>query len=551
MNLVKSTIAITIVFLFISLSFSLFSFSQTTIGDANANFNDKNYDVALKQYLRLIRKDKNNEMMKYRIGICYLNTDKDKAEAVKYLEKFASPDYVGKRKYLDISVYYDLAKAYLHAHEFDKALRKAEEFKKLARQDEKTDPSLIAEVERFKEVCNNARELIKSPLDVTFNCIGKNVNTARSEYNPFVAEDESFLIYTSNKRYISDFQELVNSAYISKPSWGGNWGRGKSLGTKVNTDEDEIVVGVADEGNTVLLQLKRFDAWNDIYYTNKKGRSYRELQDFGKNVNSKEDEGGACLTPSGDTLFFASNRPLGYGGFDIYYSVKLPNGEWGIPQNAGPGINTPYDDNFPNLVDDGKTLYFASKGYNSMGGYDIFITNKSDDGKWSAPKNIGYPLNDTYDNTIITYTKNKRYAFISSVRKEGIGDRDIYKVIFNEVEKPNIVFRGYIAVGDSATAKELSQVDPEITITVYNITDINDEDFEDAEYTGKPLEDVFGEYSYIRSSGNYIISLPPGKYVLRVEGDFYKTFNYKINILEKQPANSEIIKNIFLYPKTE
>ena len=124
-------------------------------------------------------------------------------------------------------------------------------------------------------------------------------------------------------------------------------------------------------------------------------------------------------------MIFSSNRRGGFGGNDLYISKKIKDKKdstkttWGEPKNLGHKINTPYDDAYPYLVNDGKTLLFASKGHNSMGGYDIFyIPFNPENISTDTPENIGYPINDTDDNTNISFTNDNKIAYISTFRKK-------------------------------------------------------------------------------------------------------------------------------------
>ena len=133
-------------------------------------------------------------------------------------------------------------------------------------------------------------------------------------------------------------------------------------------------------------------------------------------------ESAATISADGQTLFFASRRTGGLGGKDIYMTRKLPTGEWALPQNLGDVVNTPYDEDFPNLFYDGQTLYFSSKGHNSIGGYDYFKTEwDAEKNTWSKPINLGYPLNTPLDNICISFTEDQRHAYVSTWRKDSRG----------------------------------------------------------------------------------------------------------------------------------
>ncbi|MDW8272864.1 MAG: carboxypeptidase regulatory-like domain-containing protein [Chitinophagales bacterium] len=131
------------------------------------------------------------------------------------------------------------------------------------------------------------------------------------------------------------------------------------------------------------------------------------------------------LTADGKTLYFASDMPGGYGGVDLYVSHRQIGGEWGVPQNLGPEINTPGDEMFPFIAED-STLYFASNGHEGLGGLDVFSSSLIN-GKWSKPENLGYPINTNKDDFGFIIDPSNKYGFFVSNREGGVGDDDIYK----------------------------------------------------------------------------------------------------------------------------
>ena len=127
-----------------------------------------------------------------------------------------------------------------------------------------------------------------------------------------------------------------------------------------------------------------------------------------------------------------SDRPGGYGGKDIYVSEKLSNGEWGPALNLGPTVNTPFNEDSPYFSNDERTLYFSSQGHKTMGGYDVFVSTMSDDGYWSEPENIGYPVNTPFDDIYFRPTFNEKRAVYSTAKKGGFSDWDVYQITFNK-----------------------------------------------------------------------------------------------------------------------
>jgi len=210
-------------------------------------------------------------------------------------------------------------------------------------------------------------------------------------------------------------------------------------------------------------------------------------------------------------------------------SNKFPNGTWGPAQNMGPDINTPYDEDFPTISGDGKTLYFSSNGHTSMGGYDIFKAEFNTETKqFSNPKNLGYPINTPEDNYNFRISGNGRFGYIAALREGGLGDLDIYRITFNEVEPQYSVIKGYLTSSD--TSKRLNFSDVFITVRA------------------SKSQEVIGNYLPNPNSGGYVIILSPGIYDINIDVPGFQSFSEKITVLDKSSYKFEIKKDIRLIP---
>ncbi|HEY4799237.1 MAG TPA: hypothetical protein VII99_09210, partial [Bacteroidia bacterium] len=234
-----------------------------------------------------------------------------------------------------------------------------------------------------------------------------------------------------------------------------------------------------------------------------------------------------------EVMLVASSRPgtadnPNYGETDIYITRKLPNGTWSDLKNLGPNINTKYKEEFPKFSSDGKTIYFASQGHSSMGGFDIFKSVWDEDSKsWSAPKNLGYPINTSSDDLHISYTSENRIAYLSTMREGGLGDLDIYRVILKDVEPKETIYRGYITSTDSAK--------------IYRVK---------IEIVDKSNNELQGLYVPDPNNCYYVISLTPGKWTLKIEADGYQTYSEDITVFDAVLKFSpEVSKNIKLSKK--
>lgn len=493
---------------------------------ADQKFNAGNYEAALEDYLSLLD-DAKTDKYNYNIAICYLNTNINKSKAIPYLEILTR-----KGKY-DPNAMYLLGRAYHYAYRFDDAIKAFNTFKQTGRGNAKN----LGDVDRQIQFCINAKELMKFPVDVKFENLGPNVNSAYTDYYPFVPSDESFIMFNTRRPdegadRVKEDGNYPAAIYVSKVTEGA-FVKAKNIGPPIAKKEGEQeIIGLSATGEIMLLYYTNAKGVGDIYSTTTdKNKSFKPADRLDDNINSsKAEEIAACISTDGSTLYFASNREGGKGGTDLYMSRKLPDGKWAPAQNMGGDINTPYDEDFPNVSADGKVIYFSSNGHTTMGGYDIFKAEFNPETKqFSNPKNIGYPINTPEDNYNFRISSNGRFGYIAALREGGLGDLDIYRVTLNEVETQYSVIHGDIASADST--QKLNYADAFITVT-----------------DGKTQE-VVGTYVPNPNSGRYVIVLAPGNYEMTVEANGFQTIVEKLTVLDKSSFKFELSKNIELKPE--
>ena len=509
----------------INLIYIPLSYTQPSDIDANFEFERENYKVALKQYLRLYKTDKENCFYNYRLAECYLKTNHNRAEALPYLEFLKN----NQESCQENNIHF-LALAYFYNYQFDSAIYYLQAEQKLINE---KDIAEYKSISNLIENCNNAKILTSKPVNVHFENLGENVNSRNSDFNPVFNVESGALYFTSDRKFLSDIQVNINNIYYSNVE-SNNFTRSKSIGSKVNVGEDIVLMGMSTDGQTMFLQ-KEDDAGNmDLYKSVKSKNKFIEPVKRAKTINSKQSESGGYLSADGQIYYFSSNMPDGYGGMDLYYSIKLPNGEWGEPQNMGSEINSEFDENFPVLADDENTLYFSSNSNKSIGGFDLFVSYRKGFGNgWSEPMNLGYPLNSLYDNYMITFGKSKRTAYLADVRPEGYGEYDIYKVVFDEKEPEYKVFTGVFMINDSLLPISKSEEEHDLKIKVYKADN----------------EEVFGLYNIKKTNGKYVIALPPGKYLMEVLGEYIYPFKKTIEVSDDLAIEEEIQENIILKTK--
>ncbi|TLX71162.1 hypothetical protein E9993_21070 [Labilibacter sediminis] len=458
------------------------------------------YDRAIKSFKRELKKKPEDLKLHEKIAISYLNSNIDRSLAIPHIEKILE-----KELSLEWVLNYGIALFYgMHLEE---ALN---EFEWVMNNSSEQDYEYGIAKEYINWIAN-ARLYIKEPLNVEFINLGSHINTNKSELNPFISVSEEMLVYSSNKRYHSNPGINYHNVCVSIRD-GQKWNKGKTIGSYINTGYDEMVAGLSPDGSSLFVFHNR-EGDEQVAYTEYKGNyRFSILQNYGNSINRKGGEYGVWLSQSKDTIIYAAENIK--GDTDIFYSLKLPNGEYGESRMLKGNINSDKEENFPVLTNGGKRLYFSSNNSQSMGGYDLFYSDWDEENKeWSVPVNMGYPINDTYDNYTISLTDDLRYGYVSAVRPEGFGERDIYKVIFKKEDPSHLIFKCHVFF-DSDTGL----VKPAYVINA-TLKDVES-------------QKVIGEYKSNLDSANFVMALQPGKYILQLFNQNTLLYNDSVKVEE-------------------
>lgn len=505
----------------VTLSFILFliylsAWSQPDPSIANDFFKKTNYIYAIPEYKNLLKLERDNGDYNYKLGVCYIRTNIDKALAVTYLERALKAPKHPTDTELQLGI------AYTFIYEFDKAIEQFSNYRK------KATPKEQNEIDQFIENCQIAKQMMRNPIPIVFTNLGPAINTDAPDYYPFTTGDEKVIYYTT-RRKDGKSTKVEYDGYFASEIYtfsfnGESFSPGKNF-VAINSTYDDQVVGLAADGEHFFLFSTGQEEKGALYKVYKKGSVYKK-EIFIEEVNQEKSiETSGFMSPDGTIIFFASNRSGGYGGYDIWMIRQLPNGKWGVPYNLGPEINTPKDEDFPSLSADGLTLYFSSNGHAGMGGYDLFqSTWDPESGIFTMPKNMGYPLNTPFDERTISYTADGKHAYISALRKDGLGDLDIYRVTFEDVEYLQTLFQIVVPVPGNST-----QMLKDIVITITN-----------------EKGESIGDYRPNQQSGRFTIILGPGKYNLNIDAEGYKAYTEIIKVNEFTHRMGKIEKIINL-----
>ncbi|MBM3415488.1 MAG: flagellar motor protein MotB [Bacteroidetes bacterium] len=262
--------------------------------------------------------------------------------------------------------------------------------------------------------------------------MGSAVNSGESEYFPSLTIDGNDLVFT--RKLSGDNEDFFSCT--KKTS--GDWDIAKPV-TGINTSLSEGAQHISSDGGwLVFTGCYRPDGFGscDIYISYKTPGGWTTPENMGRLINSDQWESQPCLSPDKRDLYFASKRLGGYGGSDIYVSHLQPNGSWGYPQNLGPGINTPGDEQCPFIHADNQTLYFTSSQWQGYGDEDLFYARKQRDGRWSTPVNLGYPINTIDREGTLFIAADGKTAYYASDRSDSKGGLDLYSFELRESIRP-------------------------------------------------------------------------------------------------------------------
>ena len=417
----------------------LYSGKQKMFLEAESYLLYNEYGEALPIYLELLSDQPDNAFLNYRVGICYINMPGRKDMAVKYLEKAIEDIDPRERRQTHRTTkappdaLFHLGNSYHINYMFEEALEIYQRFRENLNQSVYS----IEVVDEHIKASGNAIKSIRQPAYFISENLGERINTRCPETHPAISGDEKSLIFIRKMPF-------YDGIFYSVKSEKGEWSWPVEVTAQIGSDGDCHPVSLSHDGRELYL-FKSDNQVGNLYVSQLVDGRWTPAIKLNRNINTLYWESHASLSGGGDTLYFTSNRPGGYGGLDIYYSVKGKNGEWGPAVNLGPEVNTAYNEDIPAITEDGRTIYFSSQGHHNIGGYDVFYSARRNDGTWSSPSNAGYGISTPDDDPFFTPVKNGNFAYLSKYDDEGFGEMDIYRYqIFSEINPRRFFLRGRI-----------------------------------------------------------------------------------------------------------
>jgi outer membrane protein OmpA-like peptidoglycan-associated protein/Tol biopolymer transport system component len=358
--------------------------------------------------------------------------------------------------------------------------------------------------ELLLEKCRFAMHAKAHPVPFHPENLGDSVNSVLNEYWPCLSVDGQRLMFTvllpregNMTGIVPRFQE---DFYISDRD-GDAWGGRKNAGRPLNTPDNEGAHSLTADGRYLFFTAcNRRDGKGkcDLYFSIRQDGGWSHPVNLGSPVNSGYSEKHPGISADGRILYFSSNRPGGKGGYDIWCSQWTPEG-WSAPVNLGDSVNTAGMEISPFLHPDGQSLYFSSTGWPGMGRGDLFLARLKGQNSWSAPVNLGYPINTHNDEFGLTVNARGDRAYFASDR--GGGDTDIFTFELPEPLRPVLVSYVEGRVYDARSMKGLS--------AVIQLIDLE---------SGSVVMEALSE----AGEGNYLLALPTDRdYALNVSAKGY------------------------------
>jgi tetratricopeptide (TPR) repeat protein len=405
---------------------------------ARHEYNENNMRGALLIYREVLETEPNNANAMYGTSQCYYNMKKYKL-ALEYLEKALKTN-----SSVSSEVEYFRGQIYHRTGRLDDAVAS---FRKFTLQE--NPKSFEYEMAMYYiDQCLYAKEMMQLPVDVKISNLGVLINSRYEEYTPSITADGKRLVFTARRNdtkggkidEAGDYK-YFEDIYVSE--WDeetGEWGQAYAAAGDLNTETYDAVLSIFPSGSGMYVYKNTVNTTGDIYYSEYRPGSgeWSMAQKMPRPINTSYFEGSVSQTADGSMLYFVSERPEGNGQGDIYVSMKKGDG-WSSPKNLGPVINTELDEKFVFIHPNGKTIYFASDGHQTMGSYDIFKSELVN-GEWSVPVNLGYPINTVNEESTFTLTSDNQTMYIAAEYDDSFGERDIYKI---DVSNYPLVANGY------------------------------------------------------------------------------------------------------------
>ena len=490
-----------------------------------------NFQKALINYMRAQDLNPNNGLNNFKIGVCHVYSS-TQYEAIKFIKKAIELDpacdpfidyYHGYILQLELN----FDEALIAYDKFENNYRKADNFSKF--------------VGLRKQECKNAKKAVSDPERVWVDNVSS-LNTEFDEIAPSITTDGSQIIFSSNRpndhtpNEVNAYDHEIFTAFFNE----GVWQKANPVFGAVNTNIDDIVNNLSYDGTKMLIHRMN-ENQIDIYESQLNGAKWGAADIMPRQISSPQaNEMYASYNHDGYNIFFSRDSDTRSNGFDVVYSGMQSK----LEKNYGAAtmvseVNTKFNDGPIYLAIDGRTMYMASQGHESLGGYDIFVSYK-DQGSWTRPKNMGYPINTPYDDLFFAVNASGKFAYIASNRSNGKGGFDIYKVTFwGPPKEPIVDVEDYLLASLAFPIKD-PQIEKTVSVNKVSLTVFKgitidaltrksvEAEIEIVDNSNGKLIEKFTSNS---ATGKFLLSLPAGKnygIAVKAEGYLFHSENFDI-----------------------
>ncbi len=417
---------------------------------------------------------------------------------------------------------------------------------------EKKPKEYIASAKRYIEECKSALEVTKDTLRIEINNIGAGINSISDDYAEIISGDGKTIFFASRRQLSKSstqyddlkFDENILTSTLNESGWG----LPVSIGKNLTTPYCETPLYLSPTGDKLYVYVG-YERGGNIMVSEKKKGEWKSPGHVSFKINSGGMETSMTISPSGDEVWYVTDKEKGIlGGKDIYMIKKQEGRRWSKPVNAGPMINSSFDEESVRFSKGGDTLWFSSKGHNSTGGFDIFYSVKDKIGTWGKAINCGYPVNTPWDEIFFYPAPNDDSTFyFASNRPESIGGLDIFRgrilppepvIIPVTPPKPDtVVVRDTVVI-----VKEIIQappppvVEPPKETGLYLIGKVKDSETSEPVMAKIDVIDfstdlVVGSTASSDVDGSYRVKLPAKKtYMVDIRGSGFLSDMKRINI---------------------
>lgn len=509
--------------------------------------------------------NQNYSVLNYMLGNCYLSSIHKGKALPHFLKAYELNPNV------DVDINFKIGFSYHLKYEWDKAVKHYEFYKNSL--NTKNQLGEIEFVNKKIEECKTGKTLQAHPERVWIDNLGSTINNEYPEYSPFISADEYTIVYTARRTDTKgggkddhpDYgdNQFFEDIYVSRrDEKTGKWQTPENL-VNINSENHDATAGLSPDGNRMFVYYGD-KGGGDIYESFFKDGKWSKPEKLNKNINTEFHETSATISFDGKQLYFISDRPGGIGNEDKNeetrnHDIWVSNWDekkkdWGPAINLGNVVNTKYEERSCYFHPDGVTMYLSSDGHTTMGGLDVFQA-KLEEGKWTTPVNLGYPINTPDDEVHFVVSGSGRYGYYASFRPEGKGEKDLYRITFLGPEKTPLTNSEDNLIASLVNPVKEITIEPKVEVTSSNLAILKGI-IRDAK-TLKPLEAkldlinnetnvLVASFSSDPTSGKYMVTIPGGNnYGIAVKAEGYLFHSENFNL----PASSgykEYEKNIDL-----